>query len=457
MAQTTIYQPPEAALRYIKERGYDEPYGAMAPYINAWHAWMRAEGDFYDYQDRDSDGRAYKVHRRSVRPANRVCKEWASLIMNERTVLGCEGERAAEWLRGYAERIGFLAHGQGLVQRAFGLGTGAWALWLDVGAKEMQVRRYDARMTVPLSWDDDGVRECAFCTRVRHQGRDYDQLQLHLEGEGGYRIETRVFDQDGREVPLEGVEPVLETGCPTPTFAVVRPAIENTVVDMSPYGVSVFHDAVDAVQAVDLAYDALFSEVDLGKLRLFVSDALVEYGPEGQAVPFGKDDVRFFRKLGTSEDLVREYAPSLRTESQVAALRVALQTLGDLTGFGQDYFDLDRAGGIRTAREVSSTQSALMRNVRKHENLLRVSVQQVLGSALWCARELLGEPVGDFGAVTVDFDDSIIEDTASEKAQDLAELNVTMNPWEFRAKWYGEDEETARANVPQAAQPFLGD
>ena len=30
------------------------------------------------------------------------------------------------------------------------------------------------------------------------------------------------------------------------------------------------------------------------------------------------------------------------------------------------------------------------------------------------------------------FDDSIITDTAAEKAQDMREVGVTMQPWEYR-------------------------
>lgn len=39
----------------------------------------------------------------------------------------------------------------------------------------------------------------------------------------------------------------------------------------------------------------------------------------------------------------------------------------------------------------------------------------------------------------------------------MAELNVAMNPWEYRMKWYGEDEETARANVPGAQETLPDD
>lgn len=43
------------------------------------------------------------------------------------------------------------------------------------------------------------------------------------------------------------------------------------------------------------------------------------------------------------------------------------------------------------------------------------------------------------------FDDSIVTDTAAEKAQDMAEVAAgLMQPWEYRVRWYGEDEETAR-------------
>lgn len=46
----------------------------------------------------------------------------------------------------------------------------------------------------------------------------------------------------------------------------------------------------------------------------------------------------------------------------------------------------------------------------------------------------------------VTFDDSIITDTTAEKRQDMDEAAAgLMEPWEYRTKWYGEDEETARS------------
>lgn len=146
---------------------------------------------------------------------------------------------------------------QATVVRAFGLGTGAWAVWADVGRRRVRVRRYDARMVVPLAWDEDGVTECAFVTRAHDRGRTIHQPQEHLLGEHGtYVIRTACFDENGAEVRLPGVVDEWDSGSEWPTFSIVRPAVDNTRVDLSPYGQSVFADAIDAIQATDIAFGA---------------------------------------------------------------------------------------------------------------------------------------------------------------------------------------------------------
>ena len=125
---------------------------------------------------------------------------------------------------------------------------------------------------------------------------------------------------------------------------------------------SVFADAVDAVQAVDLTFDALVSEIDVSKMRVFLSDVLFDREKSGDktiSIPFGRQDCTVFRKVMSTEDTIQEFAPALRTSSQSEAFRIALQMLGDLCGFGLGYFDFDESRGyVRTATEVSSDNSA---------------------------------------------------------------------------------------------------
>lgn len=480
---------PSTVREFLESLGFDLPLSAMEGFIAEWDDRMAARGDFWDYHDRDCLGRRYAVHRRSIRPAMRVCREWASLLLNEKVEVACDDQACTEWLNAHFSETGFWAASQAMVEKAFGLGTGAWALWLDLDKREVRARCFDARMIVPLTWDEDGVSECAFVTRVFWRGKAVDQLQMHLKGElpeglldligvdqpeaflgnafigqdyeplsdtpcsGTYRIVTVLFDAEGGRVEPEGLAGVVDTGCTVPTFSIVRPAGANTRVDLSPYGQSVFADAVDALEAVDLTFDALVNEVDVAKMRVFLSDVMFDRehtGGKDVVIPFGKQDCTVFRKVMSTDDTIQEFAPALRTDAQVEAFRLSLQVLGDLCGFGLTYFDFDPTGQPRTATEVSSDNSALMRNVRKHENGLERSIAQLCHGLLGCAR-LLGEKLPPEGAVRVLFDDSIISDTAAEKAQDLSELGRTLNPWEYRAKWYGEDEDTAKRLAAELA------
>ena len=170
-----------------------------------------------------------------------------------------------------------------------------------------------------------------------------------MESDGTYRIVTVCFDHEGNELALMGIAPVFDTGCTIPTFDIVKPAVTNTRVDMSPYGQSVFADDVDAVQAVDLTFDALINEVDVSKMRVFLSDVLFDRektGDKAITIPFGKRDCTVFRKVMSTEDTIQEFAPALRTASQSEAFRIALQMLGDLCGFGLGYFDFDESRGF---------------------------------------------------------------------------------------------------------------
>ena len=469
------YWVPEHVRAFLRGLGFSLPLEDMEPHIRAWDRWMRALGDFYDYRDTDGVGRVYEVHRRSIHPAMRVCREWGSLLLNDRTQVACDEQACTDWLAAWMARTGFLASAQECVVRAFGLGTGAFALWVDAGSREVRVRRYDARMVVPLTWDEEGVTECAFVTRAFWRGRAVDQVQLHLKGaadalfspgessggasaagpsrltddesEGTYRIVTACFDRDGNRVEPEGVCPVYDTGSVWPTFALVKPAVDNTRVDMSPYGQSVFADAVDAIQAVDLCYDAMMSEIDNGKMRVFLSDVLFDVEAEGSArvsIPFGRQDCTVFRKVKSVDDVIQEFAPSLRTEAQVEAFRVALQMLGDLCGFGITYFDFDAAGYVKTATEVSADNSALMRNIRRHEHVLAGAIAGIAHAVLAAARKL-GAELPDEGEVRVSFDDSIITDTSAEKRQDMDEVAAgLMDAQEYRRKWHGESGQASR-------------
>lgn len=271
-----------------------------------------------------------------------------------------------------------------------------------------------------------------------------------MESVGTYRIVTVCFDHEGNELAPVGVAPVFDTGCAFPTFGIVKPAVTNTRVDMSPYGQSVFADAVD------LTFDALINEIDVSKMCVFLFDR-EKTGDKAISIPFGKQDCTVFCKVMSTEDTIQEFAPALRTSSQSEAFRIALQTLGDLCGFGLGYFDFDETRGyVRTATGVSSDNSALMRNIRRHENALEGAITGIARAVMAVSRGF-GEGIPEEGCMRVQYDDSIIQNVAAEKEKDMREVGVTMAAWGYRAKWYGEDERTAKARARGLKRADSGD
>jgi A118 family predicted phage portal protein len=432
------------------------PDTSMAAQVQEWWSWYTSTADFYDRTE-VVGGRTMRRHRLTIHPARRVCREWASLLLNDQTTIVADSDGADAALSGWASSTRLVQRGQGMVERAFALGTGAWTLGFDVGEESTRVvlRCYDARQTLPLSWGDDGCHECAFASDVLVRGVRYHQLQAHVRdaGTGTYHVITRLWRGD-REVDAGelGVLPEYDTGVAMPTFALVRPAIDNVYSDGSAMGQSVFADAVGAIQAVDNAFDSISREIDATKVKTFVSDQLFgqasRVDADGNLVPvvqLPSPDDSILRMTAQDPDLIKTFSPEIRIDPLRQALDVALDELGDLTGFGQKYFALAGTGGLKTATEVAADNSALMRNAAKHGHLLSEALSSLCGAALAC----MGFPDA---TVSVDLDDSIIADTASDKAQMLSEVSAGLVPgWMYLQRFYGLTEEDARARAAEAS------
>ena len=88
-----------------------------------------------------------------------------------------------------------------------------------------------------------------------------------------------------------------------------------------------------------------------------------------------------------------------------------------------------------------SEKSELYQNMCKHQILLRSALCDLAKSVLY----LSGNTSIDDAEIKVDFDDSIIHDTESEKKSDLQLVSSGIMPiWEFRVKWFNETEEQAK-------------
>lgn len=90
--------------------------------------------------------------------------------------------------------------------------------------------------------------------------------------------------------------------------------------------------------------------------------------------------------------------------------------------------------------------------LKKHELILDDVLKQLVQIIIRLGA-VLRQPVDTNAEITIDFDDSIIEDKAAERQADRADVSMGAMPlYQYRMKWYGETEEQAKAAVQQPAE-----
>ena len=253
----------------------------------------------------------------------------------------------------------------------------------------------------------------------------------------------------GGEIDLPpDVEAEYRTYSDVPMFQIVRPNIVNNIDLDNPMGVSVFANAIDQLKGIDLVYDSYCNEFRLGKKRITVpiSMARIAMEEDGSARPvFDDNDTEFYAVPETQngENKITEHNMELRYQAHEAGLQTGLNLLSYKCGLGKDRYNF-QDGQVKTATEVVSEKSDLFQNLKKHELVLRSAIIGLV-KAVEILEGLSTEP-----EITVNFDDSIIEDVGAEKQRFLQEIrDGVRQKWEYRMKFFGEDETTAKSMITE--------
>jgi A118 family predicted phage portal protein len=385
--------------------------------------------------------------------AKTVPEDWANLLLNEKVeiVIGEETTHKRVWE--VLDSNDFRVRGNQLVELAFALGTGAFVEYKD--GDKVIVDYIRAGMVYPLSWDNGVIKECAFASEKVDQKQKKVYLNIHrLNEQGNYVIENKMFIRNGNNLTPtdlpEGVAEEVPTGSNIPLFQIIKPNIVNNVDLDCPMGISVYANAIDQLEGCDLVYDSYCNEFRLGKKRVVVPMTMARMLMEddGSVTPmFDDNDVEFYavQMDKDAKQELHEINMEIRAEAHDRGIDKALALLSKKCGMGNDRYKF-QDGTVKTATEVISEKSDLFQNLKKHETVL----ESALFDMVKAIASLLSLKT-DF-KVTVGFDDSIIEDTNAEKQRDLQEIrDGIMQKWEYRVKWYHEDEATAKKMVVQEA------
>lgn len=294
---------------------------------------------------------------------------------------------------------------------------------------------------------------------VKVNGTYYVRLESHELNSKTYTIKNKAYYSDsagsvGADAQLTtipewaDIEPeVAIENVDGPLFAYFKPPIANTADSNSMCGMSIYGDAatVELIKQADEQWERLRWEYKSSERKVLMD------GTSSTADMFNK---RLFEigPFSPNGDFFQHIEPQIRDDAIYRGFQNTLRRVE--FNIGLSYGDISDPQTIeKTATEIRSSKQ------RKY--VLVSSIQAALAhtfDSLIYAMDVYASlyglaPAGDYEA-TYDWGDSILDDQETKDKEFSRDLQLTsagvMNPWELRAKYFNEDEDTAKAALPTA-------
>ena len=316
----------------------------------------------------------------------------------------------------------------------------------------------------PMEIDGMGtVRAAAFVERKRENTTCYTRLETHRLSGTTYTITNKAFRGDGSalgseialsdysawqdiapEVTIEHVE--------RPLFACFRMPFANAIDMDSNLPVSIYANAVETMADIDRVYTDYCWEFQSARRRVYVDSTAFEFGKDGKPRYPDADLYIGLETNGQNAKLFEDYTPDIREQNYQNGINQLLRIYEAQTGVSAGTYSLDMKTGAVTATQVISEDRATFYTVAAIQECQKAAILH-LAYIIHVFATLYGlAPDGEY-EVIAEFGDSVFEDTQSEFNRRIQLVSQgILRPEELRAWYLGEDEETARKNLPEMTQ-----
>lgn len=453
---------------------YDVNESIYTEYIEKAYAWYRGDlgADFHISTDWNGVSTVEET-KAKFHIAKRICEAHADLEMNENVNINIKGDKEREWLLGYEEMQGFLGYNDfwnkasGLYELVCALGIGAIEIVCDnlidngkvIKANKdtkMELQYHNALSIIPISWTANReIREIAFCEPFRKNNTNYINIRIHVLENGKYVIYNKIikelngiysFDLFSERNTLEK----FETDSDIPWFSVCKLNIQNNYDIYSPLGSSVYMNCCDMFMTLDNILTAIRDASEYAKpIRIYPIDLLTKDEETNQySIPKTMQKKSFYyagdKYKGTSTGIegnrldIIDIESDPRFDKLSIGVQNTLDYISEMSGLGNSYFKFNSGSVMKTATEVISSNSELWRSVRRNELAVEKWVLNTLKSIIHVHNFLgLGDELDENTKISIDFDQSIIEDKQSERLRMLEEVKLgIISADEYREKWY---------------------
>lgn len=416
--------------------------------IDIWRKVYRGTPEWLDYWYPTLKGRMQKRVRKTMKPAKILCSEIAGLIWAERPKLTTD-----ERVRKVLDDALFFDNAQRESELMLALGATipkAYRKDGKIGIDWVQADRF-----IPVTWDDSIITEADIIDRRVINKKQYVRIERHRKNGEGYTITSDCFEEVGSQLvpaPLAvfGLVEAVQTS-PVKLFHYIGNPEANNLDTDSPLSISCFANALDTMESLDIAFDALQSEIVLGKKRIIVPAGAVRYvmnAETGKAERYFDPSDEVFQAFST-DDKDNLKITDNTVEMRIEEIRRAIQTLLDIlaiqTGMNPGSISFDGAG-MKTATEVISENSKTFKTKKGYENALGTGIIGLCKTI----RGLLD--IGE-GGDSIEWDDSVIEDRASKTNYVHGRLTGgTVSRWRAIMELDGVEEAEAKKRAAEIEQ-----
>lgn len=479
----------DIVLKYLKSQGYDNVSTNYYDFIETWEKWWRNEVDFHKYHDQT--GKERKMY--SLGMAKRVAEDWASVLFTERDEITTEAktkEQTEANNKYLSEQLKILKVYKDLpttIEKAMASGTAGAIVRIKHAKVDKQGKLYadertkadiiyvSASQIIPLRVEHGEIIDVAFVSESNKGDKKEYYIETHkLKYDEALKqdiyIMTNIYlDSNGNKIKKEGIAKNYTINSSVPLFSILKPAIANPFNEnyniINGLGFSTYGTALDQLIACDITYNNFVMDFYLGGKKVFYNQKITKTKTRTYKDSDGKikeetyevypDDIakQQWQTYGDEQinlkkdPAITEYNPELRVEEDKAGIQFALNMLSFKCGFGTKYYEFNGSSVVTATQYVGDRQDLIV-NANKHRKNVDDFVSGICKAILLLGRILFKKPVTEDCTVTITDKDGFMVDTETAKQefrQDIAQ--GIRKPWEYRVKFLGEDEATAKAMV----------
>ena len=351
----------------------------------------------------------------------------------------------------------------------YGLAKGSLIIKPIVDENGIKTQFIQADRFFPVNFDGNGnLTKCVLTDQVRKERNIYTLLEIHTLNKNTLTVENRVFKSKNDGILGSEVAPAevdiwaslpqkgVFSGAKHLPFGFFKCPMANQIDCTSTLGVSVYSRAVELIKEADKRYTNICWEFEATETAVHIATSMLKYNKERDKWEYPAGKERLYREVDYStgandKPLIDIFSPPIREAELYSGWNNQLRMIEFACSLAYGTLS-DPQNVDKTATEVNASKQRSYTFISDTQKALQTALEEWV-EAVWFWSQIYHlAPNGEY-KTKFEWGDSIISNPSEERKQDIQDLNLgIMRPEEYRAKWYGEDEKTAKAMLPQSAE-----